>query len=889
MKNKIFLLLVLIFSKSISGHTQSFPYKDPGLQVESRVQDLLSRMTNEEKFWQLFMIPGDLGDDSTNYRHGLFGFQVNTTQQQANTAGQLLHYAAGQGASQTREKINSIQRYFIEHTRLGIPIIAFDEALHGLVREGATAFPASIALAASWDTALMTRVATAIAQETRARGIRDILSPVVNLATDSRWGRVEETYGEDPFLTTVMGLSYVRAFERMGIVTTPKHFVVNHGDGGRDSYPIHANERLLEETYFLPFKALVQQGGARSIMTAYNSLDGSPCSANDWLLNQKLKKEWGFRGFVISDAGATGGANVLHFTAADYAEAGRKSIENGQDVIFQTSYDHHSLFEKYFLDGSIRKGALDSAVARVLRVKFELGIFDHPYAQPGDAGEWSLIEHRQLSRLAAERSLVLLKNDKQLLPLSNKIRKMALIGTDAAEARLGGYSGPGNDKVSLLQALRNNKDRSMEIGYAPGPGRSITSWKFIDPTYFSTSSNGKKIPGLRGEYFNNISLTGEPALTRTDPNIQFQWTLFSPDPEKIQYDFFSARWTGKLLAPATGDIKIGIDGNDGYRLYLDNRLLIDNWKKQGYGTKLKSFHFQKGRTYDIRVEYFEPSGNAWFRLIWDYAVHDSAELKIQEAVRLARGSDIAIIMAGIEEGEFRDRASLALPARQEEMIRRVTAAGKPVIVLLTGGSAITMSEWIDRADAVMMTWYAGENGGEAIQRALFGKVNPAGRLPITFPLSVGQLPLVYNHKPTGRGDDYSDLSGQPQFTFGFGLSYTQFQYSGLALSNSIIDSGSVLTLQFKLKNTGSLEGDEVVQLYLRDELASVARPVKELKAFQRVHLEAGEEKTVEMKITPSMLTMLDASMKETIEPGKFRVMIGSSSVDIRLREQFEVR
>ena len=402
-----FVFALAIIDPVLSQTTPA--YKRADLPIEERVKDLLQRMTPEEKFWQLFMIPGDLGNDPSKYKNGIFGFQVNTVQQQQGAAAQLLNYKSGQTGKETLAKINSIQKYFVEQTRLGIPIIAFDEALHGLVRDEATAFPQAIALAATWDTSLMAECASAIARETKARGIRHILSPVVNIATDVRWGRVEETYGEDPFLSAAMGVAFVKAFEQRGVVTNPKHFAVNHGEGGRDSYPIHFNERLLEETYFVPFKAVVQKGGARSIMTAYNSLDGSPASANDWLLNKKLRKEWGFKGFVLSDAGATGGANVLHFTSGDYAESGKKSIENGLDVMFQTAYEHHTLFEKHFLDKTMDPAVIDSAVARVLRVKFELGLFEKPYVNESDQEKWTATEHRELSREAAIRSIVLLK------------------------------------------------------------------------------------------------------------------------------------------------------------------------------------------------------------------------------------------------------------------------------------------------------------------------------------------------------------------------------------------------------------------------------------------------------------------------------------------------
>jgi beta-glucosidase len=889
MRKDIYLVIVAVLSFHTAFSQSTALYKRQDIAVDDRVKDLLQRMTPEEKFWQLFMIPGDLGSDPSKYKNGLFGFQVNTVQQQAGAAAQLLNYQPGQTAKQTLEKINSIQRYFVEQTRLGIPMIAFDEALHGLVRAEATAFPQAIALASTWDTTLMSRVATSIAQESKSRGIRLILSPVVNLATDVRWGRVEETYGEDPVLSAAMGIAFVSAFEKRGVITNPKHFVVNHGDGGRDSYPIHFNERLLEETYFVPFKAVIKQGGARSIMTAYNSLDGSPCSANDWLLNKKLKQDWGFRGFVLSDAGATGGANVLHFTSGDYATSGKNAVENGLDVIFQTAYEHHELFDKYFLDGSMDPAVIDSTVARVLRAKFELGLFDNPYLQEKDLEKWSLAEHRQLAKEAAIKSAVLLKNENATLPFNSSVKKIALIGVDAIEARLGGYSGPGNHKISIMEGLAKRAGNKIKINYAPGPSRQYRNWDFVPSGYLSTTKDGKIVNGLRGEYFNNVDLSGTPVLTRIDESIRFQWTLFSPDPERINYDFFSARWTGKIKSPVSGKVTIGIDGNDGYRLYIGNKLILDNWRKQGYATKLASYHFEKGKEYDIRIEYFEPSGNAWFRLVWNAGLQDSSEYKINQAVRAASHSDISVVVAGIEEGEFNDRALLALPGRQEELIRRVAATGKPTVVLLVGGSAITMHNWIDSVKSILDVWYPGEAGGEAIAALLFGDESPSGKLPITFPVHEGQLPLVYNHKPTGRGDDYTNLTGQPLFPFGFGLSYSHFAFSNLRLNQTAITKSENLDVRFTLKNTGKYRADEVVQLYLHDELASVARPVKELKDFKRISLMAGEEKEVQLTITPAMLTMLDINLHEVIEPGRFRLMIGTSSTDIKLRGIFEVK
>ncbi|HRG94225.1 MAG TPA: glycoside hydrolase family 3 protein, partial [Chitinophagaceae bacterium] len=416
------------------------------------------------------------------------------------------------------KKINRIQRFFVDSTRLGIPIIPFDEALHGLVRDGATVFPQAIGLAATWDSTLMNKVATAIAKETQQRGIRQILSPVVNLASDVRWGRTEETYGEDPVLSAAMGIAFVRAFEERGIITTPKHFVANVGDGGRDSYPVHINERLLEELYFPPFKKAIELGGSRSVMTAYNSLNGTAASSNYWLLTEKLKKQWGFRGFVISDANAVGGEVVLHNTAKDYPASGLHAINAGLDVIFQTEYKHHQLFIPPFLDGSIDSNRINDAVSRVLKAKFELGLFENPYVEESIN---PLPEHALLAKQAALKSIVLLKNDKNTLPFSSAIKRIAVIGSDAEEARLGGYSGPGNKVVSILKGLQKLKGKN-NIFYHPGVGRKSEEYLVIPESQLI--AEGKN--GLQAAYYNNVSLTGKPFLSRQDPQIDFHWTLF---------------------------------------------------------------------------------------------------------------------------------------------------------------------------------------------------------------------------------------------------------------------------------------------------------------------------------------------------------------------------
>ncbi len=861
-----------IFILSISGLLAQTPeppaYKNAALPVADRVKDLIGRMTIEDKFWQLYMIPGDLDDSTTDYSHGVFGLQIS-----------------GTDARQHAARINEIQKYFVEKTRLGIPIIPFEEALHGLKAPGATMFPQAIALAATWDTAMMRHVADAAAAEARSRGIRDALSPVVNIADDVRWGRVEETYGEDPVLASAMARAFVGGFQFNGVIATPKHFVANVGEGGRDSYPVFHSERLLMERYFPPFQAALM-AGAGSIMTAYNSVDGAPATQNPRLLNEILKRDWVFGGFVISDAAATGGPTVLQMTEPNTPAAAAHALKSGLDVIFQSSWAQYRPYFAAFQQGLIPDDVINAAVWRVLRAKFELGLFEQPYVDVDAAAAINgRAEHAALARASARASIVLLRNDRNRLPLSKSMASLAVIGTDATEARLGGYSGPGNNVVPILDGIRLAVSRSATVRFAPGPGRVVEDVVAIPADRFSTTQNGQTVPGLTGQYFDNNKLGGSPKLTRVDARADFRWTLNAPG-RGIPFDWYSARWTGTLTAPPEGVRQLAIAGNDGYRLWIDGDLVIDNWVKKSYGTRSARIDLAPGSSHDLKLEYFESTGNARLTLMWDAGAVNSrtaARRRIDDAVTLARASDAAVIVAGLEEGEFRDRAFITLPGLQEDLIAAVAATGKPVIVVLVGGSAIGMSRWIDEVDAVVDVWYPGEQGGHAVADVLFGDYNPAGRLPVTFAMSEGQLPLSYNHTPTGRGDDYLDLTGMPLFPFGYGLSYTTFEYSDLKIADSTIAPDRSTRVTCTVKNTGTRTGDEVVQLYVRDVLASLGQPVIALKGFERIQLAPGESREVSFVLGPDQLKMLDAKLRWVVEPGDFRIMIGASSKDIRLR------
>ncbi|QJR34404.1 glycoside hydrolase family 3 N-terminal domain-containing protein [Gemmatimonas groenlandica] len=863
------------------------PYRDARRAPSERAQDLLARMTLDEKFWQLFMIPGDRDDASHDYRHGSFGLQINAPAGMRAEALRSDTLNAGVVARAHTERINALQRWFVSDTRLGIPLLPFEETLHGLGREGATTFPQAIGLAATWDTALVSRVAGAIASEARSRGIRLSLSPVVNIANDVRWGRVEETYGEDTWLTSAMARAYISALETRGVIATPKHFVANVGDGGRDSYPIEFSERLLRERYYPPFLTAIRDAHAGSVMSSYNSVDGSPSTQNRALLTDVLRGEWRFSGFVMSDAAATGGSTVLHHTEASTATATRHALESGLDVIFQSSYEQHRPYLAAFRTSGLSMAVIDSAVARVLRAKFAMGLFESPYGSADSAAALARSPaHRALARESAVASFVLLRNERARLPLALGTKRIALIGSDATEARVGGYSPPGARAVSIVDGIRAAVPAGTVLRVSEGVPRIWKPLVVIPAAHFTTVRDGATVPGLRGEYWPNISFDGTPAITRTDAQIDFGWTLNSPG-RGIPYDWYSARWTGTLTVPAGGARTIAIEGNDGYRLFVNDTLRIDRWRKASYGTQSARVSMAGGSRHRVRLEYFEATGNARLKFVWDAGVRDPQPAAIARAVADARASDVAIVVAGIEEGEFRDRALLGLPGRQEELIRAVAATGTPVVVVLVGGSAITMP-WLDRVDAVLDVWYPGQDGGHAVADVMFGKASPGGKLPLTFPMHEGQVPLHYAHKPTGRGDDYLDLTGQARFPFGHGLSYTTFVYRDLAVDVRPKSDSVALLVSLTVENSGARRGDEVVQLYLRDVLASVARPMMELAGFTRIALAPGASQRVTFSVRRDQLSLLDANMRRVEEPGAWRIMVGASSKDIRLRREVDV-
>jgi beta-glucosidase len=734
------------------------PYQSPQLPVEQRVADLVGRMTIEEKVDQLhtaLSAVNHLLDAEGNFDPE--GVQKRDRQNLG------FPPRKPRGPRDMAEFNNTIQRYAVEETRLGTPLLTVGEALHGHMATGGTMFPQAIGLASTWDPELVERVYAVTAAEMRARGVVHALTPVLGLGREPRWGRTEETYGEDPYLVSRMGVASVRGLQGRDpiigprhVIATPKHYAVHsQPEGGANSAPGNYSERTIREQFLVPFQAVVTEAGARCIMASYNEIDGIPAHANRWLLTQVLCEEWGFDGFVVSDGNGITQLDVLHHVAADRAEAARLAIEAGID--FELDDCFSTTLARQVEEGQVAEATLDRAVSRVLRLKFEMGLFEDPYVDPDHAERLvNCVEHQQLALETARKAMILLKNEGGLLPLDPaKITSIAVIGPNAADVHLGGYSAEPGRGVSILQGIQDRVGESVVVSYAEGC--KITT-------------------GAQG------------------------WPAW----------------------------------------YEDDVILAD------------------------------PEEN---------------RQRIAEAVRVAEKADVAVVAIGGNEGTCRegwrvehlgDRDNLDLLGEQDELVAAIVATGTPVVVILINGRPLTINQVAETVPAILEGWYLGQETGTAVAEVLFGDVNPGGKLPITFPRSVGQLPAYYYRKPSGKRG-YLFASREPLFPFGHGLSYTTFEYSNLAVTPAQIGLGAEASVSVTVSNTGPVAGDEVVQMYLRDQVSSLTRPVMELKGFQRITLEPGETRKVTFAITPDQLAFLDARMEQVVEPGLFDVMVGTSS------------
>ena len=743
-------------------------YKNPKLSVEVRVADLVNRMTLDEKVAQMLCIWGQkktmLQDEDGKLNLEKIGEHLPNGIGQI---GRLNDTAGGLKAAEMAQVANSIQKYFLEETRLGIPVIFHEECLHGLVAKDATSYPQPIGLASTFNPELVEEMYTAIAAETRARGAHQALTPVLDVARDARWGRVEETFGEDPYLISRLGIGAVKGLQGDGtfkdknrLIATLKHFAA-HGqpESGSNCGPANFSERVLRDTYLFPFREVIKKANAKSVMASYNEIDGVPSHANKWLLKDVLRDEWKFDGFIVSDYYAITELGLKPDTisntlAKDKADATLLSIEAGVNIELP-DIDCYPEIVNLVKNGRLKESVIDELVGSLLTFKFQMGLFDNPYVVPSEeANEIKIQKNRQLALRAAHEVITLLKNEKKLLPLKpKKGSTIAVIGPNADRVLLGGYSGKPKFYTTVLEGIKEKLGKDVNVLY----------------------SEGCKIT-VNGSWDEDIVSLPNPADDR------------------------KAIRKAVAIAKKADTIILAIGENE--------QISREAWTKSHLG----------------------------------------------------------------------DRVNLELLGMQNELVKAMLETGKPVVVVLFNGRPNSFNYVSENVPAILECWYLGQETGHAVADVLFGNFNPCGKLPISIPRSVGHIPCHYNFKPASRrGYLFDDIT--PLYPFGFGLSYTKFNFDNVKLKKSTIKLGQPTKIYVDVKNTGKRAGTEVVQMYIRDMVSSVTRPIKELKGFKKIQLKAGETAKVEIDILPEHLAFTDINKKYTIEPGEFEIMVGSSSRD----------
>ena len=827
-------LSILLFTLTgLCSYSQT--YKNPKAGVEARISDLLGRMTLEEKIDQLSGT-GDIGFDTH------------------------------------------------ENTRLGIPTFKMSDGPLGVRWGSTTSFPSGAAVAATWDTALVAKFAAALAEETHARGRNMLLGPCVNIHRLPIGGRNFESYGEDPWLTSRLAVSYIRSLQAHGVIASVKHFALNNQEWKRTEVNVTADERTMREIYLPSFEAAVKEAGVYTVMSAYNKVNGSWCSENKDLLTDILKNEWNFRGLVVSDWVST------HSTV--------KAANSGLDLEMPEGNVFSMInLKKAIASGEVSEATINDKVSRILRVKFNAGLFDK--TTKADTAVLTGEDHKKLARRIAEEGIVLLKNEKNLLPLNpEKIRKIAVIGPNAAIARVGGGGSSlvnPHYSVSPLEGIRNIAGKSVEIVFAQGDILQDTPLQPIDKQYLRTPD--QKNQGLACEFFDGKELAAPAKYTGIDTTVYFNWDDNPPVPG-IGKDNYSVRWSGMITAPVSRKYTFYTASDDGVRLYIDDKLLIDNWTDHGTTVDSAKIEMIAGKAHKIRLQFYENGGNAVMMLGWDLPVKKTGPDLIAEAVKTARNADMAIVFAGTSdsfESEGFDRTGgMRLPGSQDELIRAVADANPNTVVVLNTGTPVITGKWLDKVPALLETFFAGQEGGSAIAEILFGKQNPSGKLPFSFIGSEEQSPAFKHYKEAGLEAPYQEgiFTGYryleknkmtPTFPFGFGLSYTSFIYTDLIIE----DLGNRnFKVTMNVKNSGSKAGGEIVQLYVAEEHPVTARPVKELKGFSRIFLNPGETGKVTMYLNSRSFAWYDVAGKQwRVTPGGFLVSAGSSSVDIRLKNK----
>ncbi len=795
------------------------------------------------------------------------------------------------------EKINQLTNQTDSIPRLGIPEYNYwSEALHGILESGATSFPQCVALGSTWDPELIHRIATAISDEARVlntikgKGLT-YWSPTINIARDPRWGRNEESYSEDPYLLSRMGVAFIKGMQGdhpyyFKTISTPKHFLANNEEERRHTGSSDVDMRCMFEYYLPAFRDAIIEGNAYSIMGAYNEVNHVPSNANTFLLNDLLRRKWGFQGYVVSDCGAINDMVNGHHFFDTYAEASARSILAGCDL--DCGWEYRSGLKEAIEMGLLEEKDLDSALTRVLSARFRLGDFDPaemvPYSSiPNEKLDCK--ENRSLALEAAQKSIVLLKNN-GILPINiDKIKSIAVIGPNAADAQLGIYSGFPNVLVSPLEGIKN-KAKALGINVEYNRGSSIGGGllKPIEPQYF-TKLDGADKAGIVGEYYDNMKLSGTPVLTRIDSMVDFTFGTKSPASD-IPEDKFSVRWKGKIIPPDT-IYHIGTSADDGSRLYVDGELLIDDWMEHGEKPISAAVKLIPGKEYEIVYEYYENGMGACARLTWDLGQTD-----FHKAKEIAARNDVVILFVGVSPGisqEELDRNNIELPKVQRDLIAEVASVNPNIIIVLVNGGPVALAGSENKAEAILEAWYSGELGGNAIADVLFGDINPGGKLPETFYISTQQLPDMSDYDIINNPRTYMYFDQPVLYPFGHGLSYTQFKYSNLKLSSEKIKKDSEVEIQFEIQNSGKMKGDEVVQIYVHCNTASIKVPINQLKRFQRITLSPGEKKTLTFKIPASEFSFYDTKTNDfKIETGEFEIQVGSSSKDIRLKKIFTI-
>lgn len=804
------------------------------------------------------------------------------------------------------EKVSQMMHEAPAIPRLGIPQYNWwNECLHGVARAGlATVFPQAIGLAATWDTDLIYRVATAISDEARAkhhefvrRGKRGIYqgltfwSPNINLFRDPRWGRGMETYGEDPYLTGIMAVSFIRGLQGdhpryFKVIATAKHYAVHSGpEPERHSFNAIVDQATLRSSYLPHFEMAVREGKVYSVMCAYNRFQNFPCCASPLLLNDILRKEWGFEGYVVSDCWAINDIYAFHKVVPTLVEAAAMAVKAGTDLNCGRCY---ATLVEAVKKGLVEEAVIDTAVKRLFGARFRLGMFDPPELVPYTRIPFSVVdskEHRELALEAARKSIVLLQNRNDTLPLPKSLKSIAVIGPNAddVEVLLGNYNGFPGDPITPLRGLKEMLEPHTEIIYEPGtdwaegiPVLRVIRSEFLKP------APGDSINGLRGEYFNNQNFSGKPVAVRIDPEVDFNWWEESPLPE-LDDDSFSVRWTGWLIPPESGEYYIGGEGFNAFKIYLDHQLLASyNGEHETHKVSKKVF-LEKGKPVAVKIEFIHRARTARMHLLWKRPSADALE----RAVAAARKAEAVILFLGLSprlEGEemvvpvpgFKggDRLTLDLPANQEKLLEEVAGAarGKPVVLVLLNGSPLSINRAVELVPAIVEAWYPGQAAGQAVAEVLFGDYNPAGRLPVTFYRSAEDLPEFSDYRMEGR--TYRYFRHEPLFPFGYGLSYTRFTYSGLSLPRSI-KAGEELTISVEVKNAGARDGEEVIQVYLsRPDSRSPVNPVRWLAACKRIFLRAGEKQRITLTVRPREMVTYDNQGRPMIEPGKLVVSVG---------------